>query len=1178
MKKLLVNRWFLGTLGILLLAFVIWFLGPYFAFGEARPFAGLLGRLIAILVIVGVWVAVLQWQYLRAVRASRKLAGDIAGQADAPEVKQPGTAAKVAPADATQLRRQFEDAVARLRKDRKGGGLYQLPWYVIIGPPGSGKTTALVNSGLRFPAEQEAGRRAVRGVGGTRNCDWWFTDDAILLDTAGRYTTQDSDRLADSDGWAQFLQLLKKHRRRQPINGVLVAYSASDLMTRSEGELEGDIGAIRQRLDELHRNLGVTLPIYLLITKTDLISGFREYFDDLDAAGRTQAWGVTFPLEDSASGRALGQLPAEFDALVARLNQRLFARMQAEKDPRRRATLFAFPQQFGALKARVLELVNGAFAGTGFDKKPFLRGVYFTSGTQEGTPIDRLLGSLSRSLGLSASPDPRQAAIDKGRAYFIEQPLKDVVLLESGLASVDRGAIRRKTLLQVAGYAVVAALVAATLVGLTVSYRKNLAYLADVRNAAESVAGDKAAGSEDWLGRLEALRGVVQVAERDGAAVPGSMRMGLYQGKSMGAAAHGAYVRELNALLAPRLADAFAKRLNELAADPDRLYEYLKGYLMLGNPERLDAGQLTLLTDNEWAMEYPDRADVRDALGRHRDALLASEGLSPVMLDEALVTRARNALKAATPASLAYSRVKLLFAGSEYAPLRLDRSVQGIETVFSRRSGRSLSEPLPALYTKPVFQEIAGSGTAQIAKRLQDDAWVFGDDASAAVTSDKLIYDVIALYELDYIRAWDELLADLQRVPLGSDPAQASRILGILGSGGSPLKVLLTIVAENTQLDQPAAGAGDDSPADKLVDAAADKAKAKASQASPLGKLLVAPGGAATAPARRPGDLVTEHFADLHQLIAGPPGQAPIDRTIALLGQMAQCLGGVGETVGAASAAQSLSTGGCSNIARSLEVEAAQLPAGAAAIVGSLAGETQAVVRDQAKGEIAELYRSQVVAECSAIVNGRYPFARNASADVPVADFARLFATGGVFDAFFNAHLAPFVDTTGSRWRWREASGGSLGLSAGILAQFELVSRIRQQLFKPGGAEPELRVSLTPEYLDAGARSISIEINGQRFEYGHGPQTRWAVKWPTDAVEQVVVTFDTGTGTGPSKVYEGPWALFRFVQDSSPVAQTDTRFVLNVTAGGQSARLLLDASSIRNPFVDPVLGRFRCSE
>jgi type VI secretion system protein ImpL len=1174
MKKLLLNRWFLGSVGIVLLALVLWFLGPYVAFGEARPFASVLGRVIGVLVLFVIWVAVLQWQYLRAVRASRKLASDVAGQADAPVIAQ---AKASEPADAAQLKQRFDDAVARLKKDRKGsGGLYQLPWYVIIGPPGSGKTTALVNSGLRFPMEQEIGKRAVRGVGGTRNCDWWFTDEAILLDTAGRYTTQDSDGIADGAGWAQFLQLLKRHRRRQPINGVLVAYSASDLLTRSDQEFDGDMAAIRQRMEELNRNLGITLPIYLLITKTDLISGFREYFDDLDTPGRAQAWGVTFPLEDSQTGRALGQLPSEFDALADRLNRGLFGRLQAEKDQRRRSMLFAFPQQFGSLKPRLLTLVNESFGGTNFDRRSFLRGVYFTSGTQEGTPIDRLLGSMSRSLGLA--PDARQLGGEKGRAYFIERLLKEVVLQEAGLAGSDRRATLRKAGLHLGAYAALAALIIGGLVALTVSYRKNSTYLTDVEKVVGSLAQAGAGGSANssdisiWLPRLEAVRGVVDAAEHGGAAPPWSMRSGLYQGNAVGSAAREAYARELNALLVPRLSQAFASRMNQLSADPDKLYEYLKAYLMLGDPKRLDPGQLAFLARLEWERAYPNRPEVRDALAKHLDAVLTEDRLNPVTLDAALVTQARNTLRAATPASLAYSRLKLLFASEKYLPLRLDRAVQGIDTVFHRRSGRSLSEPLPALYTKDVFKEISGAGTAEIAKRLQEDSWVFGEGAAVTETTGRLVYDVLALYERDYINAWDELLADFERIPLGNDPQQASKVLGILGSSGSPLKVMLSIVSDNTKLSQPDSASGGASVTDKLTDAAA-----KASQASPLGKLLLEPGAAgAAAPSSKPGDLVTEHFADLHRLLDGPPGQAPIDRTVALLGQMSQCLGKMGQGVGTASAAQSLTTGGCSDLARGLEVEAGQLPAGAAGIVGSLAGETQAVVRDQAKGELAVLYQSQVVTECNAMLKGRYPFARNAATDVPVADFARMFGTGGVFDAFYTQHLAPFVDTSGTSWRWREASGDSLGLSGDILTQFESVNRIRQQFFRPGGADPELRFTLTPEYLDTTAQGLALELNGQRLEYNHGPPPRWPVRWPSEASEQVVVTFATGSGPGPSKVYEGPWAVFRFIDDSAPAQQTDTRFRLTVTAGGQTGRLLLDASSIRNPFADPLLAKFRC--
>jgi type VI secretion system protein ImpL len=99
------------------------------------------------------------------------------------------------------------EAIATLKRTaRHRNFLYDLPWYLIISPPGAGKTTALVKSGLRFPLAGSGEAQPVSGVGGTRYCDWWFTDDAVIIDTAGRYTTQDSD--ADADGKAGSLSSL----------------------------------------------------------------------------------------------------------------------------------------------------------------------------------------------------------------------------------------------------------------------------------------------------------------------------------------------------------------------------------------------------------------------------------------------------------------------------------------------------------------------------------------------------------------------------------------------------------------------------------------------------------------------------------------------------------------------------------------------------------------------------------------------------------------------------------------------------------------------------------------------------------------------------------------------------------------------------------------------------------
>jgi len=241
-------------------------------------------------------------------------------------------------AEQAKLRERFEEAIGKLAKRGTAGhSLYDLPWYVFIGAPGSGKTTALVNSGLKFPVDQRGGRAAVRGVGGTRNCDWWFADEAVFLDTAGRYTTQDSDAASDSEGWREFLALLTKYRKRRPLNGVILTISAQDLLLQSDAGREGHVDAARRRLNELTQDLQIQLPVYVMVTKCDMVAGFSEYFDDLGQEERAQVWGVTFPYDQSVSGDAAEAFPAEFDSLIGRLNGRVFSRLDGERGARRRA-------------------------------------------------------------------------------------------------------------------------------------------------------------------------------------------------------------------------------------------------------------------------------------------------------------------------------------------------------------------------------------------------------------------------------------------------------------------------------------------------------------------------------------------------------------------------------------------------------------------------------------------------------------------------------------------------------------------------------------------------------------------------------------------------------------------------------------------------------------------------
>ena len=1157
MLSFLKSRAFMILLGLTLLALFIWYAGPYFAFADYRPLESATARLIAIAVVVVLWCASVVLKRLRANRASDKLVAAVVKQASADQGRPS--------ADAVQLRERFEEAVATLKQKRRSGhSLYDLPWYVIIGAPGSGKTTALVNSGLHFPLEQRTGRGALRGVGGTRNCDWWFTDEAVFLDTAGRYTTQDSDSAADSEGWSEFLALLRKYRARRPVNGIILTISAQDLMTAGHAGQEAHVSAARRRLNELNRELRIQLPVYLMVTKCDLVAGFTEYFDDQEQEGRAQVWGVTFPYEHTVKGEAAQSFPAEFDALIARLNARLFGRLEEDRDVRRRAKIFGFPQQMAAVRDALSQFVTDVFGSTRFDQQVLLRGVYFTSGTQEGTPIDRLLGALGRRF--SVAPDAVVPQAGRGKAYFIERLLKDVLLAESGLAGVNRRFEVQMAAAQVGLYAAMATLAVVGIVLWTVSYSRNRAYIdgvaTDVSRLREvpPVAADSSLDAA--LPRLDAVRAVVDSASRYSDGAPWPMRWGLYQGNSLRDAARDAYARELDGAMLPHVAERFKQRMIESAAEPEPLYEYLRGYLMLGYPEHLNKPQLSALADSEWQSTYAADPDRAATVTKHfRNLLEYEDSLRPIALDEAIVTQARSTLRQASQAGLVYRAVKNYYANDATRALRLDLVAGlGAERVLRRKSRVSLAEPVPSVYTKPVFEEITDKGTDAIVKQLTDEYWVWGDTRPSITGSAKLTADFLDIYEKDYIAAWDRIVNDIQSTPVSS-LSQTKDALAILSGPTSPLRGLLKAVDDNTYIVKPPdpAKPGIIGGIGSRIGGALERGRAR------LGVPTVVPGA-----------QITAHFEPIHRLLAGDKGSAPIDAILNKLRELQQKVEPLG-ALGGPDVKDPQAIAGIGETANALKRDAVTLPPGIGSVVTQVANGATAAVRGDLSITLESRYQQDVVKECTAIVASRFPFVAGSPTDVPLADFGRLLGYNGVYDTFFKTELASLVDTSRSPWAWRrDASGAAVGGSVSMLRQFEAADRIRTMFFRSGSQDPEVRFSIAAVDLDAGAVRFTLDVDGQAFDYRHGPVIAKPMTWPGPNPGRAIATFEERTGGRPNIAAEGPWAWFRLIDQAQVQRETDAVYVVTIEKNGHESRIRVESISIRNPYGNQALQQFRC--
>jgi len=397
-----------------------------------------LPRWISIVVIIGFAVVALLvvlyarfLKHLRKRKAAPMEQGIMENASAAPQgVSEP---AKMARLD--DLRKRFESGIEKYHA--AGKSLYDFPWYLVVGEPGSGKTEAIRHCNVGFPSGLQD---QFQGAGGTVNMNWWFTDHAVILDTAGRLMFEEVEAGGSSE-WNEFLSLLKKSRPNCPINGVFLVVPSDSLIKDTADEIEQKASKIARQFDVVQRTLDVRFPVFVIISKSDLIHGFRDFFENIEdpqLQHQIMGWSNPAPLDESYS-------PDFIDRHLTAINGRLFRRrlalmqqIMAEDDMGQQLceadALYAFPQSLSKMTprmARYLELIFSV--GSQWSCKPlFFRGIYFTSSMQEGSALDM---ELAESLGVAVDSLPDGRVWKRDRAFFLRDLFMKKVFREKGLVT-----------------------------------------------------------------------------------------------------------------------------------------------------------------------------------------------------------------------------------------------------------------------------------------------------------------------------------------------------------------------------------------------------------------------------------------------------------------------------------------------------------------------------------------------------------------------------------------------------------------------------------------------------------------------------------------------------------------------------------------------------------------------
>lgn len=1140
---LIKHSYFLPSASLLLIILIIFFAGPYFAFAGYTPLLSIFTRVIVGAVVVVTYVLYRYIGYLKKQNKQNALANALTEVDNVTETVN---------AESSALKSKFVAALDLL-KHTKGGAtsLIELPWYMIIGSPGSGKTTLLANSGLNFPLSEKLNAKHIDGVGGTKNCDWWITSESVLLDTAGRYTSQDSFQEVDQSGWMNFLSLIKKYRKK-PISGLIVSISMADILSMNEYELNQHVMQLKLRISEVNRFFNTQLPVYVLITKSDLLAGFTQYYDSFSHKEREQAFGFTFDENKPAdlTQNVSDQFTQKFNDLLASLFRRQWPRMAMERDASKKAAIYSFSNQIASLQQSLQNIVvnlEQVEDSIGTDILPGkIRGLYFTSGTQSGAPIDRMLNRISSVFGLRTTH--HIAWNNDQRSYFITDLLQLVIFKEAdNFGPLAAYQLRKKRIKQsVLAFFTLASVFVC--LSMYTSFNNNLAYISVGNTVADKwLEQYQTQGNQrDIKQYIPALNDFVK--DIDGLNSLQSEHfsgLGLNQENAVNNALNASYERLLETVLLPFITQEMEQQMRD-NSKPVRQYQALTSYLMLATPKRRDNKYLSgYLLNNMNANKYFSESEYLQVQS-HLQGLI-SRNIVIKKMATAIIENARQALNAKPLDEIYYQQFRSSFVSNKANYLSVAQLAgSNWRNVFSTTLDDVFT--LSNFYTPRVFKELTGQKIERYIAQLKNEIWVLNPDK--ALDLGALKKQIELLYAKDYVQQWQTVLNSLS-VRQTTDVARLLTVLPILAENSNPIFTLLDSVSQATNLTSFTIPSVIESNIDDQINASIQKAQA-------------------TLNADGADFFITSRFSKLHEMMNKEKRLSTEQRLSTLIQEVNFSISLQMNNLQASSNALSLQP-----LQGFGYLQLAPLNRWIEEFIVSV----KAAQNQMKKIQLSNLWQNQILAKCQAITTSKYPFSKLSSQDATLNDLQHLFSQSGSILSFFNNHIAEFVNTQTIPWTWKRNIQTQFQFAPNVLPFFERSLVIQKALFSKNPSQASMEMALTPVYLDPKLAQVNMSIFGNNLSYQFGRSSPVGISWPPKNPEQRTdITFVRRDGSEVTLRETGIFALFKLINAKQTQRLSPSEVQVSFIKNEYETIYNISTNDSSDPILLSNLDKFRCIE